>query len=253
MFNDSVDKIIQAYFAAVTRAPFAYKGKAYFPHDLRVSPGMFRGYTCPPNCGACCHRFSLDYLPAEPRPDRDDRFREREVEFNGKLFTIISDTQEDHEDRHCINVNKQGDGPQRYDDSLDLGRCQVHGKHPFTCDFELLRFTHHTEENPDRPNYLNQRLYGRGWAMTRVTGEKKAMCEMITGDMTWKADTMRRLARLMEWADYFQLDHCLLEIIGWVATGPHEEPLTIKNTTYGGRHERGEVTGIGEGRHKVRV
>lgn len=253
MFVDSLDKIVESYFKAITRAPFVYKDKTYWPHDLRVSPGTFRGYTCPANCGACCHRFSLDYLPSEPRPGPlpgvPDRFVERRVRFNGKEFGLYSDTQEDHTDRHCINVNKR-DGPQEYDSALDPGRCQIHGVHPFTCDFELLRFSH-AVENLDRPNYLNQRLYGRGWAMTRVDGQKKAMCEMITGDTTWKADTQRRLGRLMHWADYFELDHCLLEIIGWVATGPHDEPLTIKNTTAGGKHERGEFTGVGIGRHKV--
>lgn len=240
MFNDSIDKIVGTYFAAVTRTPFEYKNKAYFPHNLRVSPGIFRGYTCPANCGACCHRFSLDYLPSEPRPSGVERFTERTVQFNGKNFVICTDTQEDHEDHHCVHVNKIG-GVQKYDPTKDLGRCQIHGEHPFTCDFELLRFSHHTNEAPDRPNYLNQRLYGRGWAMTKVTGEKRAACEMITGNETWKHDTLRRLIRLKNWADYFEVDHCLNEIIGWVYSGPHEESLTIMNTTVGGRHERSEA------------
>jgi len=257
--RDSLDKIVESYFAAITRAPFAYKGKDYFPHDLSVSPGLFRGYTCPASCGACCHRFSLDYLPHEPRPHpsrgQTDRFQEREVEFNGRLFTLVSDPQTDHEDHHCINVNKDGDGPQKYNPALDDGRCQIHGYHPFTCDFELIRFSHAQPDEDTglkkRPNYINQRLYGRGWAMTRVDGTKKAMCEMITGDASWQADTQRRLTRLMAWADYFELDHCLFEVIGWVATGPHTEPLLIKNTTIGGKHERGESIGVGVGRHQV--
>jgi len=226
--KDSVDKIVTTYFTAITRKPFTYKGQSYFPQDVRVSPGVFRGYTCPTNCGGCCHRFSLDYLPIEPRPPGNDRFSTRLVEFNGKEFEIYSDTQQDHDDHHCINVNKKGDGPQVVDPKVGLGRCQIHGHHPFTCDFELLRFSHTAK--PERPNYINQRLYGRGWAMLRVDGERGAKCEMITGDPTWRADTQRRIGRLMHWADFFGLDHCLLEIIGWVATGPHTEPLFIKNT-----------------------
>lgn len=237
MFNDSLDKIVSTYFAAVTRQPFTYKGKTYEPHDLRVSPGTFSGYTCPANCGACCHRFSLDYIPSEPRPRgrlgwTDRTFPERQVTFNEKTYVLYSNTQENSTDRHCNFVNKKGDGPQQYDETLDAGRCQIHGRHPFTCDFELLRFSHAQPDEDTglkkRPNYLNQRLYGRGWAMTRVDGKKKAMCEMISGNRKWKNDTQRRLTRLMEWADYFELDHCLLEIIGWVTTGPHDKPLTIR-------------------------
>jgi Fe-S-cluster containining protein len=238
MFKDSLDKIVESYFAAITRTPFTYKGKEYRPHDLRVSPGLFRGYTCPANCGACCHRFSLDYIPSEALPDpgattwQDLNFPEREVEFNGKTFLLRSNTQENSKDRHCNFVNKKGDGPQIYDKTMDLGRCKIHGHHPFTCDFELIRFSHAVEDLT-RPNYINQRLYGRGWAMTRVDGQKKAMCEMVTGNEEWKRDTQRRLTRLLEWANYFELDHCLYEIIGWVASGPWEEPLTIRNGDYG--------------------
>jgi Fe-S-cluster containining protein len=246
MFKDSLDKIVESYFSAITRQPFTYKGKDYVPHDLRVSAGTFRGYTCPANCGACCHRFSLDYLPSERRPAFRSDFPEREVEFNGKSYTLRSNTQENSDDRHCNFVNKKGDGPQEYDSSLDLGRCQIHGEHPFTCDFELLRFSH-AQPNEEtglitRPNYLNQRLYGRGWAMTRVDGQKKAMCEMLPPDDTWKEDTQRRITRLMNWADYFELDHCLLEIIGWVATGPHDEPLTIRN---GANYEGSKLRSLG--------
>jgi Fe-S-cluster containining protein len=254
MFKDSLDKIVESYFAAITKTPFTYKGKEYVPHDLRVSPGLFRGYTCPANCGACCHRFSLDYIPSEPLPDGKlefwkgdsveawqlQTFPHREVEFNGKTFLLRSNTQENSDDRHCNFVNKKGDGPQIYDKEMYLGCCQIHGEHPFTCDFELIRFSHAVEDLT-RPNYVNQRLYGRGWAMTRVDGQKKAMCEMITGDESWKQDTMRRLTRLMEWANYFELDHCMLEIIGWVATGPWQEPLTIRNGDWNGRGETGST------------
>ncbi len=225
--KDSVDKIVTTYFAVITRRPFVYKDTAYFPQDVRVSPGLFRGYTCPAGCGGCCSRFSLDYLPSEPRPNGSSRLQPRVIEFNKKEYKIWSDPQTDHADHHCVNLNKEGDGPQTFDPDLDPGRCQIHGKHPFTCDFELIRFSQTTKKSS--PNYINQRLYGRGWQMLRIDGERGAMCEMITGDDSWKKDTLRRLGRLKDWAEYFEVDHCLNEVIGWVYQGPHDEPLIINN------------------------
>ena len=68
MDGDFIDKIVTRYFACVTGEEFTYKGKTYKPRPLRISPLIFRGYTCPAVCGACCTRFSLDYLPQERHP-----------------------------------------------------------------------------------------------------------------------------------------------------------------------------------------
>ena len=69
--TDSVDKIIETYFALVTTQSFSYKGKTYQPRELKVSPGLFDVYQCPAGCGGCCQwSFSLDYLPEETHPYR---------------------------------------------------------------------------------------------------------------------------------------------------------------------------------------
>jgi len=102
--RDTLNKVIGTYFAMVTAETFTFRGKTYHPKALRVSPGVFRGFTCPAGCAGCCPRFSLDYLPTERRPQFDLGHIEREVEFNGKTFTIVSDMQEDHNSVKCLNV-----------------------------------------------------------------------------------------------------------------------------------------------------
>jgi hypothetical protein len=63
--TDSVDKIVTVYLASVCKKQIHYKGRIYTPKPLTVSPLIFRGFTCPANCGGCCPRFTLDYLPSD--------------------------------------------------------------------------------------------------------------------------------------------------------------------------------------------
>jgi hypothetical protein len=64
LYIDTMDKIVN-YLSAVSTESICYKGKQYNPKPLFVSKGIIQGYTCPENCGGCCPRFSLDYLPSE--------------------------------------------------------------------------------------------------------------------------------------------------------------------------------------------
>src|SRR6266496_2419298 len=81
--KNSVDKIITTYFASITRKWFYFKGKMYDAKPLHISPLIFRHYTCPSGCGACCQRYELVYLPHEPRPD-DEHTVPTDVYFDGK-------------------------------------------------------------------------------------------------------------------------------------------------------------------------
>lgn len=212
--RDSIDKIVTVYFACVTAQKFTYKGETYKPRKLKVSPLIFRGYTCPAGCGGCCFRFSLDYLPdsIESHPSRL-YLKERLIEFNGEQVPIYSDLQLDHTDWHCKNVDQTN------------GRCLVHGQHPFSCDFELIRFL--TFADQDRPNSLTARLYGRGWNLLRVDGERGALCEMTDADLKTKNEVVRKLKRLRTWCEYFGLDHKLDKIIPWAEKGPRATPLVV--------------------------
>ena len=206
---DSVDKIVTAYFASVTAETFTYKGKTYDPRPLRVSPGIFRGFTCPAMCGGCCPRFSLDYLPSEPKPSIP--LVERTIEFNGRAVKLLSDKQDDHAERFCRNLSR-----------VD-GRCGIHGRQPFSCDFELIRFI--TFKDPARANYVTQKKFGRGWAMMRIDGERGALCGITEPTAETVADNVRKLRRLDEWTTHFGLRTKLAPIIDWVASGPHTSDL----------------------------
>lgn len=211
LFVDSVDKIVTGYFAAVTREPFTYKGKQYEPLTLHVSPDLFRGTTCPANCGGCCKRFSLDYLPNETLPYD---LPLRAIVLNGKEVLVYSDIQDDHERHHCMHLDMQS------------GRCGIHGTHPFSCDFELIRFAHFAQTHEAR---VTTRLYGRGWAMLRVDGQRGALCETRPITAESAADVRRKLLRLAEWCDHFGIKHCVGDIIKWGDTRP-TSPLTIPST-----------------------
>ncbi len=204
--RDTIDKIVTVYFAAVTKREFSYKRKTYKPHPLTASPLLFRGFICNPNCGGCCLKFSLDYLPTDDiGPVRRSRF----VDFDGKRIQIDSDLQLDNEDHFC-----------RYLDKSD-GRCGIHGEHPFSCDFELLRFL----ISETRPNIFIHKLFGRGWNMLRIDGERGALCEMLQIQDDQAEVVARKLTRLKEWADHFGLlETCLPELIDWAERGPHDQP-----------------------------
>jgi hypothetical protein len=210
--RDSLDKIIGTYFAAVCAAPFEYKGTVYKPHPLRVSPLIFRGFTCPAKCGGCCPRFSLDYLPSELKPD-GAQLSERFVTVNGKRFAVHSDLQRDHSDYYCRNL------------LMRSGRCGVHGRQPFSCDFELIRFMESNFE--DKPNVMSQKLFGRGWNMLRIDGERGALCEMTPPDAFTTSEVIRKLKRLRQWCEHFEIEHRLVQIITWAKSGPHNEPLEM--------------------------
>ena len=123
-YPDSLHKIVK-YFAATTEEEFTFNGYRFIPHPLHVSPSVVRDVKCPPDCGACCSKFSLDYLPSERHPEG---VAPRATEpFNGEQIVIYSDLQR-HQDHFCRHVNP-----------VD-GRCGIYPRRPFTCDFELIRF-----------------------------------------------------------------------------------------------------------------
>ncbi len=206
-YRDSVDKIVMVYLAAVAKGRFCYRGGTYSPRPIRVSPLVFRDYRCPERCGGCCPRFTLDYLPDETAPyDLVERF----VEVDGRKVFIWTDYQDDSAAYHCRNLDQIS------------GRCLIHGRHPFTCDFELLRFIHRKEKT-----HLNQQLFGRGWAMLRIDGARGARCSMAPLEESTIGEICRKLARLQRWAEHLGVDTWIPEIIDWVRSGPHVNHLDL--------------------------
>ena len=186
--RDSIDKIVDNYFAAITSHDFTYKGTTYKPAPLKANSNFLRGFTCPSMCGGCCPTFSLDYIEKEEKPYAIPL---RIIEFNGKSVSVWSDEQDENKGNRCKNLNKEN------------GRCGIHGKQPFSCDFELIRFIR-------LPDYwtVSERLFGRGWNMGRVDGGKGALCTITPPTTETALDVARRIKRLCEWADEFGLkDH----------------------------------------------
>lgn len=197
---DSLDKVIGVYFAAAAKEPFVYKDVEYKPKPLVVSPLLLRGFTCPVKCGGCCPRFSLDYLPAERKPDNTSV---RKVKVSGKWFSVYSDLQVDRAKEHfCRNLN------------MNDGRCNIHAIRPFSCDFELIRFLMHADHTR-----MQQRLFGRGWAMQRVDGKRGALCTITPADEQSIQNAKRKVLRLKDWMDYFCIGSWCDDIVKWIDKG----------------------------------
>lgn len=210
---DTLDKIIGVYFAGVTAEPFTYNGKTFLPKKVHVSPHIFRGSTCPRGCGGCCFRFSLVWMPGEPK-DLGPGVGQVRAVVNGIERALYADLQTDHKDHFCRHLLKAS------------GLCGIHGKHPFSCDFELIRFIHQ-EGRCD----IAVRPFGRGWSYKRVTGQTGALCDMLPPTPARRDDAVRKMKRLQEWTDYFQLKTHLPKIISWLTMGPHDVALVLDPRT----------------------
>lgn len=210
MYSDSLDKIIQTYFVAMTTREFIYKENLYKPKPLKISPLLCRGFVCPPHCAGCCPTFSLDYLPEEllessPLLSLD----ERKIKFNRIEYKIFSDLQSDNISHHCKYVDEEN------------GRCVIHGNQPFSCDFELIRIIQHTDHN-----LLIQKLFGRGWALTRIDGRKGALCELLPPSDFSVSEVVRKLNRLQKWMNYFELSYTYIpEILTLIEKGLYEQVI----------------------------
>jgi len=208
-YINSLDKVVFSYLAAVTKCDFKYSEKTVIAKPLIVSPLIFRGFRCPENCGGCCPRFSLEYLPSELRPERKE-FVDYKVQVDEKDFIMYHDPQDDHLDHHCRYLNKI------------TGRCDIYSRRPFHCDFELLRVY-----TGKRSNRLTTQMFGRGWQFLRIDNLRGALCKITQSTSESQNEVVRKLKRLKEWSDHFQLDTWLPEIISWVVSGPHTKSLLL--------------------------
>ena len=194
--KDSVDKIVTRYFACLTRQDFEFKGVEYKAKPIRVSPLLLRGYTCPSHCGACCLANTLDYLPEDDRPEEASvRF----IEIDGRKVKVWTYMNNDHDGPSCKFLNQED------------GRCGIYPRRPFSCDFELIRTLGF--EDVDHPNVLTQKLYGRGWNMKRIDGERGAKCGMTPPNAESIAEAIRKLERLQRWAAHFGITTWVPEIV----------------------------------------
>ena len=216
--NDSLENIFTAYFASMAVDPFTYRlgrvEKRIHSRSLNVSPLLFRGLDCPPMCGGCCGRHTLDWLPLEKYPEPIEgkpNAEPRLIEFDGRQRTVMTILPFDGPGR-CMHLNPAD------------GRCSIHEVNPLSCSFEIMRFL----VSDEKANFL-VRTYGRGWNMPRVDGERGALCVITAFDESVREWLLGQLARLKMWMEYFflktdRVDH----IIKWVETGPHSTPLRFE-------------------------
>ena len=181
----------------MTAEPFTYKGKTYIPRPLRISPLIAREHGCPPGCAACCPKFSLDYLPFEERPEG---LHPRTV-YKDKI--VYSDMQTPG--WHCKHVNDV------------TGRCTIHGKQPFSCDFEAVRF--HLTVLEGKNNRIDVSPFGRAWALKRIDGERGAWCTFSESNESGAKDSYRKISRLKEWMEYFEMPHKIDPILNYIEQG----------------------------------
>jgi len=171
---------------------------------LILSKLFFRDYTCPANCGACCPKFSLDYFEGprwdkfkEIYPDKVENFEKRIV--NG--VTVYSDKQKDNDKHHCKHLN------------MEDGRCGIHESNPFTCEFELMRFV--TRQSEGKSLLINK-LFGRGWNLTRIDGGKGARCEMLDFNYDKLLKDIALLEELNNIAEKWSMDTQLPKVIKYL-------------------------------------
>jgi Fe-S-cluster containining protein len=210
-FNDSVGKIISSYFSVVNTEAFKFDKINWQVKPLKISPLLLRDTICPENCGACCSKFSLDWIPTEPRPDHPD-MKERYIKFNDKdylVYTIYPENKPSISKYHCMFVNS-------------IGRCEIHGAHPFSCDFELIRPMHYKDRN-----LLLTKLYGRCWNLLKVNNIRGGLCKITEINESGKTETKRKLLRLQQWCNYFELPTKIDQIIDWIQSEQNTQPITL--------------------------
>lgn len=174
-------------------------------NDPKFNDSLFRDYTCPDNCGACCHKVTLDWFPGSDRlhqlkrhhKHQYDRIKPRIVTFNGRELKVLSDIQEDNKTPWCRNLD------------LQTGRCKIYGAHPFPCDFELNKIIY----NRRYGTYIGKRYYGRKWILKRITGVRGTLCEMIPYNEDRANKDIRLFLELQDIAIFFGLYFDILDKI----------------------------------------
>lgn len=197
-------------FECITKEEIRYNGLVLSPVPLIVSPNVFRGYTCPEGCGACCRKYQLEYLPWEAKTEEAEEF---ELLVNEKKIPLMIDRQATNTKYWC-----------RYLDTT-TGRCTVYHQRSFGCAFSLLAFTRYKEP---RHNVLTCRKLGRHHLYTRIDGQRGTMCELLPVNQEAIVQARQTLSRLQVWADHFQLKTWVPEILEWAAREPvPTEPLRL--------------------------
>lgn len=165
----------------------------------KISNMLFRSYTCPEKCGACCPKFSLDYFENTKRlndlkllyPEQYLRLKKRTVSYNNIQTVVYSDFQEDNEGFFCRNLDTK------------YGRCKIHKANPFTCSFELNKIPAN--------KIIIKKLFSRKWNMTKIDGSKGTKCEMVGYDLKTAQSDLNLFKELKSIASIFKLNFNIID------------------------------------------
>ena len=190
-----MDRMVTKYFAAVAKCPFLYKDQLIYIKPLVVSTLIFRELECPELCGACCRNdgSGLTYLPAEPKPAAAINIAN--ISINNTIFPLYYDVQPSW--NYCWNLD-------------DKGRCKIYPLRPFACDLPPIQVTSYKTHN-----VISGRKLGRGHTLMKIDGEKGILTQLHPPTATSVNDVIRKLWRLKQWVDYFELPNWLPDIISW--------------------------------------
>lgn len=211
----TIYKIAECYFRAFALEDFTLDGQVVkVPSEVVISPLLWRGYTCPAMCGGCCFKFSLLWIPEESKPNNHYTHNPepKRYSFNGKDKLFLEDDQSGNDDKYCKHLQKED------------GRCGIHGKHPFACDFELIKILH---KKNDR-TWVGTKLFGRGWNYKAVDGIKGAKCAITPVNDESVNDVLRKLNRLKQWMDYCGIENTLAQVIEHGQSSSRNVALIIK-------------------------
>ena len=207
-------KMICAYFGAVTREEIRWQKYTIQPKPLMVSEMIFRGFTCPANCGACCTQVSatvdgntLNYLPSELHYDAVPET----VIINEKEYTVMT---EDMRPTASLLPILERLYPCKHL-TMDA-RCGIYDRRSLACDLPLLQVTQRKAYN-----LLSIRKFGRHHLYTQFDLKTKgAMCELLEITPESTEDTRRRLRRLNNWVNHFEIKSWMPEVLEWANRNP---------------------------------
>ena len=211
--TDSLRKIFECYIIPLIKKSITYRNKVYKPLDkIIISPTIFRKIICNKNCGACCLKYTMDFLPHERKP---------KIKLTKRIF-----------ENKEIHTFYSSDKNKIYCDLLDTktGLCSIHSLKPFSCDFEFVRFKYFKSKNCV---YIGNYTYGRAWNMRKINGERGALCEStrIHSEEN-KKEILRKFKRLKEYIDYFEVDTYINEIIKQLEKLDIYKPFLYKKSFY---------------------
>jgi Fe-S-cluster containining protein len=168
--------------------------------DILLSRMFLRKQNCLDKCGACCVPVSLDYYPGE----RWSKFQKQFPELVS-LFDVL-DVNNTPFPKKIISLNQQ-----KISKNLKKciflnhdGRCEIHGVHPFLCDFEPIKVRIYKDKV-----LLTRMLLSRPHHLKKIDGTKGISCSWSEHkDLNRDKDLLREFSDI---AEYFGYDTVIIK------------------------------------------